>query len=89
MREWSKPASTFLLGLGLWAFCFCVYLSHLPVNYTYDGMVFASRVESDHLPLWDYFHPHHLIYTFLGRLIFLWGRSHGATWDGLVTLQFF
>ncbi len=35
------------------------------------------------------FHPHHLIYTFLGRLIFLWGKSNGATWDGLVTLQFF
>jgi hypothetical protein len=89
MREWSKPASTLLLGLGLWVFCLCVYLSNLPVNYTYDGMVFASYVEQDHLPLWHYFHPHHLLYTFLGRLFFLWGRANGATWDGLVTLQFF
>jgi hypothetical protein len=89
MREWNKPATTLLLGLTLWFFCFCVYLSHLPVNYTYDGMVFASRVEGGNLPLWDYFHPHHLLYTFLGRLIFLWGKSRGATWDGLVTLQFF
>jgi hypothetical protein len=89
MREWSKPAVTLILGMGLSLFCFSVYLSNLPVNYTYDGMVFASKVEGDHYPLWDYFHPHHLLYTFLGRLLFLWGRAHGATWDGLVTLQFF
>ena len=89
MREWSRPAITLILGLGLGLFCLSVYLSNLPVNYTYDGMVFASKVEGDHFPLWDYFHPHHLLYTFLGRLLFLWGRSHGATWDGLVTLQFF
>lgn len=89
MREWSKLASTLLLGFCLWTFCFCVYLSNLPVNYTYDGMVFASHIESDKYPLWDYFHPHHLLYTFLGRLVFLWGREAGALWDGLVALQFF
>lgn len=89
MREWSKPASTLLFGFGIWIFCLCVYLSNLPLNYTYDGMVFASHIEREHLALWNFFHPHHLIYTFLGRLIFLWGKAHGATWDGLVTLQFF
>ncbi|HTA76858.1 MAG TPA: hypothetical protein VK791_06865, partial [bacterium] len=89
MREWSKPVSTLLLGFGLWLFCVFIYLSHIPLNYTYDGMVFASRVERDNLPLWDMFHPHHLIYTFLGRLVFLWGKSNGAVWDGLVALQFF
>ncbi|HVZ81404.1 MAG TPA: hypothetical protein VHE12_11515 [bacterium] len=89
MRDWSKPAFTLLLGMALCFFCLNLYLSNLPVNYTYDGMVFASKVESDHFPLWDYFHPHHLLYTFLGRLLFLWGRAHGAAWDGLVTLQFF
>ena len=88
MREWNKTATTLLLGLVLWTFCLVIYLSHLPLNYTYDGMVFASHVERGDLPLWDYFHPHHLIYTFLGRLFFLWGKAHGATWDGLVTLQF-
>src|SRR5581483_3291292 len=89
MREWNKPACTFLLSVSLCLFFICLYLSHLPLNYTYDGMVFASHIERDHQPLWDYFHPHHLIYTFLGRLIFLWGKSNGANWDGLVTLQFF
>lgn len=89
LREWNKPATTLVLGLGLWAFCTCVYLSNLPVNYTYDGMVFASHIEREHEALWNYFHPHHLLYTFLGRLVFLWGREHGATWDGLVALQFF
>jgi hypothetical protein len=89
MREWSKPASTLLLGFGLLVICVYIYLSHTPLNYTYDGMVFASRVERDNVPLWDMFHPHHLIYTYLGRLFFLWGRDHGATWDGLVALQWF
>lgn len=89
MRDWSKPAATLLLGFGLAVFCFCVYLSNLPVNYTYDGMVFASRVEREDTSLYDLFHPHHLLYTILGRLVFLWGRDHGATWDGLVALQFF
>src|SRR6185295_2259075 len=89
MREWSKPASTLLFGLGLLILCFCVYLSNLPVNYTYDGMVFASRVENPHVRPWDLFHPHHLLYTFLGHLLFLWGKENGALWDGLVALQFF
>jgi hypothetical protein len=89
MREWSKPVSTLLLGFGLLTFCVYVYLSHTPLNYTYDGMVFAARVERDNVPLWDMFHPHHLIYTYLGRLFFLWGRDHGASWDGLVALQCF
>jgi hypothetical protein len=88
MREWNKPASTFFLGSGLWLLCLFVYLSKIPLNYTYDGMVFASRVENDHARLWDLFHPHHLLYTFLGRMVFLWGKAHGATWDGLATLQF-
>ena len=78
-----------LLGLSLWTLCFYVYLSKQPVNYTYDGMVFASRIENPQTPLYDLFHPHHLIYTFLGRLFYLWGTAHGATWDGMVALQFF
>ncbi len=89
MREWTKPASTLLLGFGLGVFCLFVYLSHLPVNYTYDGMVFSARIENPDTPLYDLFHPHHLIYTLLGRLFFLWGKTHGADWDGLVSLQFF
>ncbi len=88
MREWNKPASTFFLGFGLWVVCLFVYLSKIPINYTYDGMVFAARVEKDHIRLWDLFHPHHILYTFLGRMVFFWGKAHGATWDGLVTLQF-
>ena len=87
MREWTKPASTGLLGLSLLFLCLFVYLSKIPLNYTYDGMVFAARVENEHAHLWDLFHPHHLLYTFLGHLLFLWGKNHGATWDGLVTLQ--
>lgn len=89
MREWSKPVSTLLLGFGLWLLCVFIYLSHTPLNFTYDGMVFASRVERSNVPLWDMFHPHHLIYIYLGRLFFLWGINHGATWDGLVALQSF
>lgn len=89
MREWSKPISTLLVGFAVWLFCLFIYLSHTPLNYTYDGMVFASRIERDTTPLWDIFHPHHLIYAFLGRLVYLWGKAHGATWDGLVALQFF
>jgi hypothetical protein len=89
MREWNKPASTLLFGLSLWTICFYVYLSHLSFNYTFDGLAMSSQAEKDNLPLWLYFHPHHLLYTFLGRLFFLWGRAHGATWDGLVALQFF
>lgn len=89
MREWTKPAGTLLLGLSLLFFCLLIYLSHIPINYTYDGMVFAARIEREHAPLWIYFHPHHLLYTFLGRLIFLWGKANGASWDGLVALQFF
>lgn len=89
MRDWSKPAITLLFGFGLLLACTFVYLSKVPLNFTYDGMVFASHIERDHEPLWNFFHPHHLIYTFLGRLLFLWGRDHGASWDGLVTLQFF
>jgi hypothetical protein len=34
-------------------------------------------------------HPHHLIYTFLAKLFYLWGKDNGATWDGLAALQFF
>ena len=89
MHQWSKAALTLLLGLGLWLFCFYLYMSHLPFNYTFDGLAFASQVEKNNEPLWVFFHPHHLIYTFLGKLVFLWGRAHGATWDGLVALQFF
>jgi len=89
MREWSKPATTLLLGLGLGAFCLYFYLSHLSFNYTFDGLAFSSQVEKDDTPTWLFFHPHHLIYTFLGRLFFVWGKEHGATWDGLVALQFF
>ena len=88
MREWTKPAGTGLLGLSVLFLCLFVYLSKIPLNYTYDGMVFAARVENVHVHFWDLFHPHHLLYTFLGHLLFLWGKSHGATWDGLVTLQF-
>ncbi len=88
MREWNKPAATIFFGSGLVILCLFVYLSKIPLNYTYDGMVFASRVENDHVSLWDLFHPHHLLYTFLGRMVFLWGRAHGANWDGLVALQF-
>lgn len=89
MREWSKPFSTLLIGFSVWLFCVFIYLSHLPINYTYDGMVFASRIEQGNTPIWDMFHPHHLIYILLGRLFFLWGKAHGADWDGLVALQFF
>jgi len=78
-----------LLGFGLWTICFFVYLSHIPVSYTYDGMIFSARIENLATPLYDLFHPHHLIYTILGRSIFLLGKSHGADWDGLVCLQFF
>jgi hypothetical protein len=89
MREWSKPAGTLLIGFGLWTFCLYIYLAHLSFNYTLDGLAYSKQVEQDNLPLWLYFHPHHLLYTFLGRLVFLWGKVHGATWDGLVALQFF
>ena len=89
MRDWTKPAVTFLLSLGLFALCLFVYLSKLPVNFTYDGMVFAERVENSDTPLYKFFHPHHLIYAFLGRLFYLWGRDRGAAWDGMVALQFF
>ncbi len=89
MREWSKLATTLLLGFGLGIFFLYLYLSHLSFNYTFDGLAFSAQVEKDNLPLHLYFHPHHLLYTFLGRLFFLWGRAHGATWDGLVALQFF
>ena len=89
MRDWSKSASTLFLVLCLGSACFCVYLSHLPINHTYDGMVFASLVEQKAIPLQELFHPHHLIYNFLGRMIFLWGHFHGANWDGLEALQFF
>ncbi len=88
MREWSKPAATLLLGFGLGISCLYLYLSHLSFNYTFDGLAFSAQVEKDNLPLHLYFHPHHLLYTFLGRLFFLWGRAHGAAWDGLVALQF-
>ena len=89
MRDWAKPAATFFLAMALGAACFCVYLSHLAINHTYDGMVFASLIEQKDPSFWDLFHPHHLIYNFLGRLFFLWGHSHGANWDGLGALQFF
>ncbi len=75
MREWSKPASTLFLGSSLRVLCLFVYLSKIPLNYTYDGMVFASRVENDHVRLWDLFHPHHLLYTFLGRMVFRLGKG--------------
>ncbi len=87
MREWNKPASTLLLGFGLWTLCLYLYLSHLSFNYTFDGLAMSGQVEKDSTPLYLFFHPHHLLYTFLGRLFFLWGRDHGATWDGLVALQ--
>ena len=87
MREWNKSASTLLLGFGLLILCFYYYLSHLSFEFTFDGLAFAGQVEKDNEPLWIYFHPHHLLYTFLGRLFYLWGRAHGAAWDGLVALQ--
>ena len=89
MREWNKPASTLLIGFGLWTLCLYLYLSHLSFNYTFDGLAMSGQVEKDSTPLYLFFHPHHLLYTFLGRLFFLWGKAHGATWDGLVALQFF
>jgi hypothetical protein len=89
MRDWAKPATTFFMALVLGAVCFCVYLSHLAINHTYDGMVFASLIEQPQVSFWQLFHPHHLIYNFLGRLFFLWGHTHGADWDGLEALQFF
>lgn len=89
MREWTKPATTLLLAVGLGIFCLYFYLSHLSFNYTFDGLAMSSEVEKDSTPLWLFFHPHHLIYAFLGRLFFLWGRNHGASWDGLAALQFF
>ncbi|MGH7739617.1 MAG: hypothetical protein ACREL1_05670 [bacterium] len=89
MRDWAKLASTFFLALVLGASSVCVYLSHLAINHTYDGMVFASLIEQRHPSNFQIFHPHHLIYNFLGRLFFLWGHGHGADWDGLGALQFF
>lgn len=89
MREWSKPATTLLIGFSFGVLCFYLYLSHLSFNYTFDGLAMSGEVEKDTTPLYLFFHPHHLLYTFLGRLFFLWGRAHGATWDGLVALQFF
>jgi len=78
-----------MLGFGLWVICFYTYLSYLPATYTYDGMVFASKIESAHVPLRYIFPPHHLLYNFLGRCLYFWGRENGASWDGLVALQFF
>jgi hypothetical protein len=89
MREWNKPATTLLLAFTLFTFCLYAYFSHLSFYYTLDGLAYSAQVEKDHLPIYLYFHPHHLLYTFLGRLIFLLGRDLGATWDGLVALQFF
>ena len=91
MREWSKPASTLLLGFGLWLFCVFIYLSHIPLNSTPMTAWFSPRILKGTTHLSGIcFIPTHLIYTFLGRLLFLWGKAHGAEWDGLVTLpQFF
>ncbi|HET9870067.1 MAG TPA: glycosyltransferase family 39 protein, partial [bacterium] len=89
MRDWAKPATTLFLALGLGGACFCVDLTHLAVNHTYDGMVFASLIEQRHPSAWDLFHPHHLIYNWLGRQFFLFGHTHGADWDGLGALQCF
>jgi hypothetical protein len=89
MRDWSRSTTTLFLAFCLGTSCFCVYLTYLPINHTYDGMVFASLIEQKEVPFWELFHPHHLLYNFLGRMIFLWGHFHGADWDGLEALQFF
>ncbi len=88
MRDFGKMATTLLLGFGLLIVCLYTYLSHLPFNYTLDGLAFSAQVEKENVPLWVFFHPHHLIYTYMGKLFFVWGREHGAFWDGLVALQF-
>ena len=88
MRDRLHPFPTLLAAtaLGLGALFF--YFSYLPINHTYDGMVYASYVESPHTTAWQLFHPHHLLYNPLGRALYQWGRSHGAEWDGLTCLQF-
>jgi len=84
----STTLTTLLTAYALTLAALVFDLSHLPINHTYDGMVFASYVESPDTSAWDLFHPHHLLYNPLGRALYLWGQAHGAEWDGLSTLQF-
>ena len=78
-----------LPGFGLIALCFYAYLSRLSFNYTLDGLAYAGHVEKPNPLPWVYFHPHHLVYGLLGRVVYVWGQACGATWDGLAALQFF
>jgi hypothetical protein len=88
-RTWIQPATTLILALCLAGFWIYAYLSRLSFNYTLDGLAYAGHVEKPNPLPWVYFHPHHLIYGLLGRVVYLWGLSCGATWDGLAALQFF
>jgi hypothetical protein len=89
MRDRLHPFPTLLTAVSLWLAGLAFYLSHLPINHTYDGMVYASYVESPQTTAWQLFHPHHLLYNPMGRFIYQWGRLHGAEWDGLLALQCF
>ena len=83
------PFPTVLVAVLLWLSVLAFYLSHLPINHTYDGMVYASYVETPTTPVYQLFHPHHLLYNPLGRYFYQWGIAHGAQWDGLLALQCF
>jgi len=87
MRDKLHPLPTVLTAVLLWLVTLAFYLSHLPINHTYDGMVYASYVESPTTTAYQLFHPHHLLYNPLGRLFYQWGLSHGASWDGILALQ--
>lgn len=89
MREKLHPLPTLVLAVFLWLGALGFYLAHLPINHTYDGMVYATYVESAATPAYQIFHPHHLLYNPLGRLFYQWGIRHGAAWDGLLALQCF
>jgi hypothetical protein len=89
MRDDLHPFPTVLVATFLWLGALGFYLGHLPINHTYDGMVYASYVESASTPAYQIFHPHHLLYNPLGRWFYQWGLSRGASWDGLLALQCF
>ncbi len=72
-----RPAWALAL-LVLCAFWFAVYSGTLSVNHEYDSLSYALDLERGR-PLYLLFHPHHLIYNWLGRqwyLLLTWLGFH-------------